>query len=87
MKKISHIIALGILISSCTNKEITNDINKLVNEDYYLGLPGSSLFYRTTSLETQEKYHYSQCKKKISSKDKLRIESCVSSYWLKAKSL
>ena len=87
MKKISFIIALGVLISSCTNKEITKDINKLVNEDYYLGLPGSPLFYRTTSPETQEKYHYSKCKKKISSKDKLRIESCVSSYWLKAKSL
>jgi len=87
MKKISFIIALGVLISSCTNKEITKDINKLVNEDYYLGLPGSPLFYRTTSPQTQEKYHYSQCKKKISRKDKLRIESCVSSYWLKAKSL
>ena len=51
-----------------------------------LGTPGSRLFYRTTTKETQEKYHYSECKKKILNGDQLRIESCVSSYWLKAKS-
>ena len=64
-----------------------NDINQLFSEDYYLGTPGSKLFYRTTTKETQEKYHYSECQKKIVNGDQLRIESCVSSYWLKAKSL
>tara|TARA_Y100000991_G_C21834000_1_gene289384 strand:+ start:91 stop:354 length:264 start_codon:yes stop_codon:yes gene_type:complete len=87
MKRISLIISLSIFVFSCTTKEIIKDINTLTNEDYYLGFPGSSLFYRTTSPETQEKYHYSECKKKNLNGDQLRIESCVSSYWLKAKSL
>ena len=75
------------LIASCSNSNIENDINRLFTEDYYLGTPGSKLFYRTTTKETQEKYHYSACQKKIRSDDQLRIESCVSSYWLKAKSM
>ena len=75
------------LITSCSNSNIDNDIDRLLSEDYYLGTPGSKLFYRTTTKETQEKYHYSECKKKLKNEDQLRIESCVSSYWLKAKNL
>ena len=75
------------LIASCSNNNLENDINRLFAEDYYLGTPGSKLFYRTTTKETQEKYHYSECKKKLLNGDQLRIESCVSSYWLKAKNL
>ena len=83
-------VLLGIfllLITSCSGNNLNNDINQLFSEDYYLGTPGSKLFYRTTTKETQEKYHYSECQKKMLNKDQLRIESCVSSYWLKAKSL
>ena len=81
---------LGIflfLIASCSNSNLNNDINRLTTEDYYLGAPGSKLFYRTTTRETQEKYHYAECQKKMLNSDQLRIESCVSSYWLKAKSM
>ena len=74
-------------LASCASNNLENDINQLFSEDYYLGTPGSKLFYRTTTKETQEKYHYSECQKKIVNGDQLRIESCVSSYWLKAKSL
>ena len=74
-------------ITSCSNNNLHNDFNKLLSEDYYLGAPGSILFYKTTTKETQEKYHYSECKKKVLNGDQLRVESCVSSYWLKAKSL
>ena len=70
-------------LSACTK----SDIEQLLTEDYYLGVPGSKLFYKTTTGETQEKYHYSECQKKILNGDQLRIESCVSSYWLRAKSL
>ena len=87
MRIIPIITILIFILSSCATKEINKDLQKVLNEDYYLGLPGSSLFYKTTSPETQEKYHYSECKKKIITGDQLRIESCVSSYWLKAKSL
>ena len=83
-------VLLGIslfLIASCSNNNLDNDINRLLMEDYYLGTPGSKLFYRTTTKETQEKYHYSECQKKIQNGDQLRIESCVSSYWLKAKGM
>ena len=83
-------VLLGIfllLITSCSGNNLNNDINQLFSEDYYLGTPGSKLFYRTTTKETQEKYHYSECQKKMLNGDQLRIESCVSSYWLKAKSL
>ena len=83
-------VLLGIflfLIASCSNNNLDNDINRLLSEDYYLGMPGSELFYRTTTRETQEKYHYSECQKKIQNNDQLRVESCVSSYWLKAKNL
>ena len=76
-----------ILIASCSNNNLDNDINRLLAEDYYLGTPGSKLFYRTTTKQTQEKYHYSECQKKIVNGDQLRIESCVSSYWMKAKSI
>ena len=76
-----------VLIASCSNNSIDNNLNQLFSEDYYLGTPGSNLFYRTTTKETQEKYHYSECQKKIRNDDQLRIEGCVSSYWLKAKSL
>ena len=81
------IITTLLLIASCSGNNLNKDIDMLFTEDYYLGIPGSKLFYRTTTKETQEKYHYSECKKKILSGDQLRIESCVSSYWLKAKSL
>ena len=87
MKIIPIITILIFFLSSCATQEIENDFQKVLNEDYYLGLPGSSLFYKTTTPETQEKYHYSECKKKIPNGDQLRIESCVSSYWLKAKSI
>ena len=75
------------LIASCSDNYLDKDINRLFTEDYYLGTPGSKLFYRTTTKETQEKYHYSECQKKIQNGDQLKIESCVSSYWLKAKSM
>ena len=81
------IVTTLLLITSCSGNNVNKDIDTLFSEDYYLGTPGSKLFYRTTTKETQEKYHYSKCKKKILSGDQLRIESCVSSYWLKAKSL
>ncbi len=75
-----------VVITSCSSNNLDNDLNRLFTEDYYLGPPGSKLFYRTTTKETQEKYHYSECQKKILNGDQLRMESCVSSYWLKAKS-
>ena len=81
------IVTTLLLIASCSGNNLNKDIDMLFSEDYYLGTPGSKLFYRTTTKETQEKYHYSKCKKKILSGDQLRIKSCVSSYWLKAKSL
>ena len=87
MKTIPIITVLIFFLSSCATQEITKDFQKVLNEDYYLGLPGSSLFYKTTTPETQEKYHYSECKKRIPNGDQLRIESCVSSYWLKAKNI
>ena len=83
-------VLLGIflfLIASCSSNNLDNDLNRLFSEDYYLGTPGSKLFYSTTTKETQEKYHYSKCKKKVLDGDQLRIESCVSSYWLTGKSL
>ena len=86
MKKVLTGISL-FLITSCSYNNLDNDINSLLTEDYYLGAPGSKLFYRTTTKETQEKYHYSECQKKIQNGDQLRIESCVSSFWLKAKSM
>ena len=85
MNKIVTGISL-FLIASCSSNNLDNGINSLLTEDYYLGTPGSKLFYRTTNKETQEKYHYSECQKQIQTGDQLRIESCVSSYWLKAKS-
>ena len=85
MNKLLIGIAL-FLIASCSNYNLENDINRLFEEDYYLGTPGSKLFYRTTTKETQERYHYSECRKKLQNGDQLRIESCVSSFWLKAKS-
>ena len=83
-------VFLGIslfLIASCSSNNLDNDLNRLFSEDYYFGAPGSKLFYRTTTKETQEKYHYAECKKKILNGDQLGIESCVSAYWLKAKSI
>ena len=85
MKKIGIFILLPLVVS-CSAHNFNKDLKTLYSEDYYLGTPGSKLFYRTTSKETQEKYHYSECKKKILNGDQLRIESCVSSYWFKAKS-
>ena len=85
MKKVPVLILLSLFVS-CSANNFNKDLKTLYAEDYYLGTPGSKLFYRTTSKETQEKYHYSECQKKILSGDQLRIESCVSSYWLKAKS-
>ena len=86
MKQIA-LLTLSLLAVSCTANNLDNDLEKLFSEDYYLGVPGSKLFYRTTSADTQEKYHYSECKKKLMSGDQLKIESCVSAYWLKAKSM
>ena len=85
MKKV--IIGIFLFFSACSSNKLENDINRLFAEDYYLGAPGSKLFYSTTTKETQEKYHYSECQNKVDDGDQLRIESCVSSYWLKAKSL
>ena len=76
-----------ILTASCSGGGVDRALNQLYSEDYYLGTPGSRLFYRTTTKETQEKYHYSECQKKIRNDYQLGIESCVSSYWLKAKSM
>ena len=84
MRRVLIISALCFL-ASCSGNNLDNDLNRLFSEDYYLGTPGSKLFYKTTTKETQEKYHYSECQKKILCGDQLRIESCVSSYWLKAK--
>ena len=86
MKKIIILSFLSLIVS-CSENNLNKDLDILFSEDYYLGIPGSKLFYRTTSRETQEKYHYSECKKKLKNGDQLRIESCVSSYWLKAKNL
>ena len=86
MKKIIILSFLSLIVS-CSENNLDKDLDNLFSEDYYLGNPGSKLFYRTTSRETQEKYHYSECKKKLKNGDQLRIESCVSSYWLKAKNL
>ena len=86
MKKII-ILSFLSLIFSCSENNLNRDLDSLFSEDYYLGIPGSKLFYRTTSRSTQEKYHYSECQKNIVNGDQLRIESCVSSYWLKARSL
>ena len=65
-------ISFYILVCSCSNFD--QNINQLSNEDFYFGTPGSKLFYRTTTKETQEKYHYSECQKKINNGDQLRIE-------------
>ena len=86
MSKVRVSILL-VFLASCSSNNLDDDLNRLFSEDYYIGLPGSKLFYRTTTKETQEKYHYSECQKKILNEDQLRIESCVSSYWLKAKNL
>ena len=86
MKKIAILILLSLTVS-CSANNLNNDLDTLFSEDYYLGIPGSKLFYKTTSKETQEKFHYSECKNKILNGDQLRIESCVSSYLLKAKSM
>ncbi len=86
MRKIIALLLLSFVVS-CSANNLDKDIEKLFSEDYYLGTPGSKLFYRTTSKETQEKYHYSECQKKILNGDQLMVESCVSSYWLKAKSI
>jgi len=86
MKKIIILSFLSLIVS-CSENNLDKDLDNLFSEDYYLGIPGSKLFYRTTSRETQEKYHYSECKKKLKNGDQLSIESCVSSYWLKAKNL
>ena len=81
------ILITFVFLASCSSKNLDNDIRQLFKEDYYLGLPGSKLFYRTTTKKTQEKYHYSECNKKFSRDDQLKLESCVSTYWLKAKNL
>ena len=86
MKKIGFFLLLLSLVS-CSANNFNKDLDKLFSEDYYLGTPGSKLFYRTTSKETQEKYHYSECQKKFLNGDQLRIESCVSSYWVNARSM
>ena len=86
MKRILLTIAL-LSVASCGTNNISKDINQLFLEDYYLGTPGSALFYRTTTKKTQEKYHYSECQKKAYNGDQLGIESCVSAYWLKAKGI
>ncbi len=86
MSKLPIVISF-LFITSCSGNNLDNDLNRLFSEDYYIGTPGSKLFYRTTTKETQEKYHYSECQKNIVNGDQLRIESCVSSYWLKARSL
>ncbi len=85
--KSTFLVIIFAVLASCSNDKLSKDINELFEEDYYLGLPGSKLFYRTTTKETQEKYHYSECQKKIKTGDQLKTESCVSSYWFKAKSL
>ena len=86
MRKIAFLTLFSMVVS-CSGNNLNKDLDELFSEDFYLGIPGSKLFYRTTNRETQEKYHYSECKKKIINGDQLRIESCVSSYWLKAKKM
>lgn len=85
--KSNFLVVVCTLLAACSNNNFGKDLNNLFDEDFYLGTPGSKLFYRTTTRETQEKYHYSECQKKIANNDQLRIESCVSSYWLIAKGL
>ena len=85
--KLLKIIPLPLLLISCSANNFSRDIENLRNEDYYLGMPGSKLFYRTTTKETQEKYHYAQCHKKFPDSHQLKLESCVSSYWIQAKKL
>tara|TARA_B100001250_G_C19766694_1_gene775103 strand:- start:1147 stop:1410 length:264 start_codon:yes stop_codon:yes gene_type:complete len=87
MKLFCVIIASACILSCCSNNNFSADIEKIRNEDYYLGMPGSKLFYKTTTKETQEKYHYAECHKKFPGSHKLKLESCVSSYWMKAKKL
>ncbi len=87
IKNNTKILCIFLFLISCSQNNFTNDIDTLKNEDFYLGLPGSKLFYRTTTKETQEQYHYAQCHKKFPGSHPVKLESCVTSYWIKAKNL
>ncbi len=76
-----------LFLISCSANNFVNDIEELRNQDFYLGIPGSKLFYRTTTKETQEQYHYAECNKKFPGSHQVKLESCVTSYWMKAKKL
>ncbi len=82
----SKILFIFLFLTSCS-QNFSNDIENLRNEDFYIGMPGSKLFYRTTTKETQEQYHYAECHKKFPGSHSVKLESCVTSYWIKAKSL
>ena len=60
MKKLLIFVIFFILFNGCTGSTYNHDYKQLLNEDYYLGLPGSKIFYKTTTKETQEKYHLHQ---------------------------
>ena len=81
------ILCIFLFLMSCSQNNFTNNIEALQNEDFYLGIPGSKLFYRTTTKKTQEQYHYAECNKKFSGSHQVKLESCVTSYWIKAKTL
>jgi len=85
--KSTHFILFFLLLISCSTNNFSKDLEQLQNEDFYFGMPGSKLFYRTTTKETQEKYHYSECIKKFPKSHQVSLESCVTSYWIKAKNL
>ena len=87
MTKSSYIFSIFLLLISCSSNNFSKDIENLRNEDFYLGAPGSKLFYRTTRKETQEHYHYAECHKKFPGSHQVKLESCVTSYWIKAKNL
>ena len=87
MKFNTNIFFVFLLLMSCSQNIFRNDTEALKNEDFYLGMPGSKLFYRTTTKETQERYHYAECNKKFPKSHHVTLESCVTSYWIKAKNL
>ena len=87
IKKSAKIIPFFLLLISCSANNFVKEIENFRNEDFYLGMPGSKLFYRTTTTKTQEQYHYAECNKKFPESHQVKLESCVTSYWMKAKNL
>ena len=80
-------ISVYLFLTCCSTDNLTKDIDTFIKEDFYFGMPGSKFFYRTTTKETQEQYHYAECHKKFPGSHPVNLESCVTSYWIKAKNL